>query len=104
MERKYSTRASELDEFLTVLADQYRRAVLSYFQDTSADVATIDALASELSTGANKDADQVTVQLHHSTLPHLESVDVLEYDQQSRSVRYHGHAGLETLLAAVTDR
>ncbi|QLG29930.1 hypothetical protein HUG10_20210 (plasmid) [Halorarum halophilum] len=104
MDQHIRTQEAELDELLTVLADQYRRVVLSYFQNTSADAATVDALASDLYTGGEENVDWLTVQLHHSTLPLLESVGAVEYDQQSGSVRYHGHAELETLLAAVTGR
>lgn len=101
MEHKYSTRASELDELLTVLADQYRRAVLSYFQDTSEEVTTIDNLASEISNGRDEDTKQVITRLYHATLPQLESVNAIVYDKKERKVQYLGHAELETLLGTI---
>lgn len=102
MEQKYPTRPSELDELLTVLADQYRRAVLSYFQNTSEEVATIDTLASEISDGNHEDTERVTMRLYHSTLPRLESANVIDYDERDKTVQYHGHVELETLLGTIT--
>lgn len=102
MEQQQSPDATEVDELLTVLANQECRAIVGYFQDTSEDVASIDDLLSQVRDGEPDEGDSrekqsVATRLHHSTLPRLEDTGIIDYDVRSRTVRYRGHPLLETL-------
>lgn len=93
-----------VDFLLSVLADEQRREVLRYFQQAEDSVASLDALTDHLvDTGAVDDRprEHVHVRLHHAHLPKLAETPAIEYEPRSRTVRYHAHPGLETLLEAV---
>lgn len=104
MSPRYTTRPTELDELLTVLSNQYRRAVLSYFRETAEDVTSVGSLASEIRRREPDDTDRIVVHLHHSALPQLDDVNALTYDERDGMVRYHGHPELEALHARIVDR
>lgn len=94
---------TEVDELLTVLANQQCRAIVGYFRDSSEDVASLDDLASHVRSEESGAADQrgkqsVTIRLHHATLPRLADAGIVDYDARSRTVRYRGHTLLEPLL------
>ena len=93
----------EIDELLHVLADPYCRTTLSYLQDSSDNVISIQDLTNELSTEAPGGTTQLSIKLHHSTLPRLAATGVLEYDPPDRTVRYQGHPELETLLDTISE-
>ena len=99
-----ASQPTELDTPLIILANGHRRAVVSYFRDIAADVASVDELASALSGRAFGNAATVTVRLHHATLPRLDGVDGIDYDERSKTVRYHGHPELEALLDGIQTR
>lgn len=103
MEPYQSTQSDELDELLTILADQYRRDVLSYFRDTSTVDASVDDLVSEVREQGHGTEEQVAIRLSHVTLPRLAEAGVIEYDTRSETVKYHGHPELEALFNGVTE-
>lgn len=103
MVSKHQTRPSKVDEHLTVLADQTRRAILYYFQDASEEVAALDDLVNYLLEQNGGDTERLTIQLHHSTIPQLANAGVLEYQRASGAVRYLGDRELERLLASVVE-
>lgn len=103
MESKHQTRPSKVDDHLTVLADQTRRAILYHFRDASAEVAALDDLVSYLLERNGGDAERITTRLHHSTLPQLADAGVLEYQRSAGTVRYLGDRELERLLASVAE-
>lgn len=95
-----STRAETIDELLSLLANSHCRATLDYFQDSSEDTATVETLATELSSDAG-DHEHVAVRLHHDVLPRLAAADVVTYDGSTGTVRYLGHTELEAMLDGV---
>lgn len=93
-----------VDVLLEVLANEQRREVLRYFQQAEDSVASLGTLAKHLVEGdetGDRPRERVSVRLHHSHLPKLAETTAIEYDPRSRSVRYHDHPGLGTLLEAV---
>lgn len=102
MESQQSLHPETKDELLTLLADHHRRATLAYFQKSADDVASVDELSAELTREDYGDED-VTTRLHHSVLPKLDAAGVVDYDGRSNTVRYRGHAKLETMVEFVAD-
>lgn len=103
MDLQHTEPTGRKDEFLIALADDQRRAVLSYLRDSSGGSASVselsDAVGGTIGPASNEDA----VRLHHSTLPRLDAVGVVDFDARSGTVTYRGHDGLESLLAAVEE-
>ena len=93
--------AETLDELLAILANEDCRATLEQFRRTSEETVPVEDLADELCRDDERDPDRFAVRLHHSVLPRLADVGVLEYDARSETVRYRGHDELEALLDAV---
>ena len=92
------------DFLLTVLANEQRREVLHYLQRAEDSVVSLGALVDHLvdsDATSDRERERVHVGLHHSHLPKLAETTVIEYDADSRHVRYRGHSGLESLLEAV---
>lgn len=96
--REQPTQPSELDELLTVLANNHCRTILSDFRDTSGEVASLDDLANRIADGNGMETERVVAQLHHSVLPKLVDTGLIEYDIRSGDIRYHGHRFVEKCL------
>ncbi|WP_436347360.1 DUF7344 domain-containing protein [Natronorubrum sp. FCH18a] len=94
----------KIDNLLLLLANHHRRAILSYFRDSTADVSSVSDLADEISEQYHGDSERMVRQLHHSALPRLADAGVVDYDARSNMVRYNGHTELETLLDGITER
>lgn len=101
MAHQHSLTPEKKDELLTILANHHCRAILSDFQYSSDDVASVQDLANEISKQAHGGTEQVTIQLHHSALPRLADAGVIDYDSRSKTVRYQGHPKLEQLTTTV---
>ena len=101
MENQHPSRSGDTDEILSVLADRDRRTVLNYLRESPTATATLGELASALDERGPDGAGEPRLVLHHSVLPKLESVGVVEYDADRRVVHYPGHDLLETLLEAI---
>lgn len=89
---------------LGLLAHEWRREVLRYFQQADASVASLGTLADHLvesdATDA-RDPERATIELHHFHLPKLSETAVVEYDVDTATVRYHVHEDVEALLETV---
>lgn len=92
-----------IDTLLILLANHYCRAILSHFRDSSADVTSVTDLADEISDQDHEEAQEVAIRLHHSALPQLADVGVVDYDARSNTIRYRGHPELERLLDSITE-
>ncbi|MFC6767635.1 DUF7344 domain-containing protein [Natrinema soli] len=103
MEQQNSLHPEKKDELLTILANHHRRIVLNYFQNVSDDVASVQDLAEEIIEQDTGEEEQVTLQLHHLTLPQLADVGAIEYDQRSNTVRYQGHSTLEMMMGSIAN-
>lgn len=95
-----SPRPEKIDDVLSILANRHCRATLSHFQSAD-DVCPLEELADELTRHGSDDSVQLTQRLHHAVLPRLNETGALDYDERSRTIRYHGHDELETLLDAI---
>lgn len=84
------------DELSSALANRYCRFVLSYFTDSSDEVASVADLSATIARTIDRpDRTSVTIQLHHAALPRLDDVGIVDYDARSETVRYRGHPRLE---------
>lgn len=95
----------------SVLANENRRYVLDYFEDSTDQTATLSDLADYLVARhpepENWSRERARIRLHHVDVPKLEAAGLLDYDARSRTVRYRGHSGLEKtdeLWALVTEQ
>lgn len=104
MDYQLSLDAETSDNLLTILADPHCCAVLTYFQDTAAEVTSAEALADEINDQDHGRPDCTAAQLHHATLPRLEDAGIVEYDVRSNTARYRGDPELELLMEAIADR
>ena len=94
---------TSLDQLFGVLADDQRRHLLTYLFERDADVASFDDLTEyivvqDADSVADLDTDDVAISLYHKHLPRLAAAGLIEYDMQSRTVRYRGTPLLETWL------
>lgn len=90
--------ADALDELLALLATKHCRPLLWYFQECSADVASVQQLSDEIAPEASTDPGRVSLILRHVTLPKLDDAHVIDYDPRTNMVRYYGDPDLETFL------
>ncbi|WP_226006772.1 DUF7344 domain-containing protein [Natrinema salinisoli] len=97
------TRADAVDTALDLLANQRRREVLEYLEETGGS-ATLTELAVEVATreaGAEpnaisdhgdvsaRDRRAVRISLHHTHIPMLANADVVDYDTETETVTLH---------------
>lgn len=103
MSSRLELKPEQKDELLTILADDRRRAILTFFRDADDVVATVQELATHIDRQDHDDPGATPIQLVHSDLPRLEEAGVVEFDQRSKAVRYLGSTELERLLAFVEE-
>ena len=92
------TNTEQRDELLSTLTNQYCRFVLRYFGNASEKAASVEDLSTTFARENDGGEDRVALHLHHTALPKLSDVGVVEYDARSKTVRYHGHPRLEDLI------
>lgn len=90
-------RESRLDAVFDVLASERCRALIGHL--VAEDALTVEDLAARLAEGA----PGIRTQLHHTYLPKLEDVGLVEYDVEGNRVRLRSTPEFETLYAAVED-
>lgn len=102
MSETMSPRQSErVDELLSVLADGERRAIIAYLRDDPTGAASLKTLAAVLAHESATDQDRARIRLHHTHLPTLARTPLLSYETKTRTVEYHGHPGLDSLLETI---
>lgn len=102
MDNPQTPHDESVDDLLRILANEHCRATLWYFRDASDDVTSVRELAAEIRKRDHGRTEQIASKLHHSVLPRLADIGVVEYDPQSNTVRYNGHSELEALLDGIT--
>jgi hypothetical protein len=91
---------SRLDDLFEALADSRRRLVVQYFLRSSADAATVTDLARYVADRTpDEEFETVAVALHHKDVSKLDEADLVEYDDQTETVRYVGSRLVSDLLA-----
>ncbi|WP_425499326.1 DUF7344 domain-containing protein [Natronosalvus caseinilyticus] len=89
----------------SVLANEWCRSVLYYFQESTPTVASYEALITHRCKHDDTidTREQAAIALQHVTLPKLEEAGIIEYDGRSSSVRYRGFPQLETMVRLVAE-
>ena len=85
-------------ELLAALTDQHCRFVARSFRDASEDDASVEDLSTAFARENAGDEDQAALHLHHTALPKLSDLGVVDYDARRKTARYHGHSDLEDVL------
>lgn len=75
---------------LCVLADPYCRSIITYFQQTESDRASINNLAIHISENEIMDKEQIRRRLQQSALPRLEDLNIINHEGGRGIVRYKG--------------
>ncbi|QLG28343.1 hypothetical protein HUG10_12650 [Halorarum halophilum] len=101
MDHQQQTNPDTTNELLTLLSDEYRRATIAYFRDSSESVSSLEDIADELCEEDQSEADRIAVQLHHSILPRLADSGVVNYDTKTNTAQYRGHSELEAMLDGI---
>lgn len=78
-----STEIQSLDTIFALLRDQRRRAILRFLRQNGA--VTIDSLSAQLAGNSENIATddeyaRIRIELHHTHLPRLDSVGLINYD------------------------
>ncbi len=103
MSQNHSSQSQQIDKLLHALADPHCRTTLWYLQHSADSVVSVQDLTDEISTDDHGGTTQLSIKLHHSTLPRLADTGVLEYDPTDHTVRYHGHPKLEPLMNSISE-
>lgn len=86
----YSRKRKQKDELFAILSHSYRREVLSALHERESRPSTLEELSQHIATvHENAHIEQVKLSLHHVHLPKLREFGVIEYDEQSKTIRYH---------------
>ena len=93
---------------LSGLSSKYRRLVVGFFMNTEQESIPLTELAEYINAeqGDDKSASltEITIDLHHRTLPKLAALGVVEYDARSTTVRYRGNSTLEDIQEYLSTR
>lgn len=88
------------------MLDRYeRRCIIHFLQESETDQVSIGDVVSHLQKQdpTSDGHGRIAVDLHHSHLPELATLDALEYDSRSETVRYHGDELVEALLESTPE-
>lgn len=94
----------DVDEQLTVLADEDCRRVVYYFRRRPVETATLEELGRFVRERTDGDAGRAQVQLHHAVLPKLAEAGLLDYDPRHNEVQYRGRPSVDAWLRRVVER
>lgn len=93
---------TSIDDVLRALASRRRRRTCAFLAEQEAPVTTVDDIADHLRRAEREPGQgDVEVRLHHTDLPKLDDLGVVEFDPERGVVRYHGDPALERVLRAV---
>ncbi len=99
------------DAVLSAVADEHRRAVIDALNSATNSTLGYEALVDHVADRVrDKDAvresderrQRVRIQLHHTHLPKLEEVGVIDYEAETRHVQFVGGEFEQELLTLVT--
>lgn len=100
---------ASIDGLLRALASPRRRRTCAYLAELDDPVATVDDIAEHLRRVERESGRlvsgrrEVALALHHTDLPKLDDLGVVEFDPRDGVVRYHGDPTLERVLQAVSE-
>jgi hypothetical protein len=96
--REYPTEA--IDRRFSLLDRYERRCIIRFLRESEGGRASIGDVASHLrkqEPTADK-RDKVAIDLRHNHLPELATIEAIEYDSGSETVRYDGDELVDALL------
>ena len=95
-----------LDELFSVLSNEPARDVVQYFRRASDSTATFDSLVDFSVERAEESVDRErrAIAIHHSALPKLDEIGVVDYDARNDAITYHGHPAVELIVSHATRR
>jgi len=90
------------DTLFALLSDSRRRTILQVLAAESGETVDVDELIESIqtrsATATLDDRESILLECHHTHFPKLVDAEVIDYDSQSETVRYHRHPHLEELL------
>lgn len=101
--QEYSTR--EIGQRFELLVRYERRCVIHFLQETQRGHAPMGDVVNHLQKQdpTPDEHDKIVSALHHIHLPKLATLDVLDFDSHSGTVRYHGDELVEALLESTPE-
>lgn len=100
-----ASQTKQVDDVLQAVSEERRRRVLRHLAengDAPVPVGELVAVVSGGESGHPRDTTEVT--LHHTTLPKLDDLGLVEYDPGSGTVRADFDGDVEALLSFVAER
>lgn len=101
-----STHEPQIDTALSLVGDQTCRLVLSALIERSGKSMTLEALATHVAPENpppdGLPEDKFIVQLHHHTIPRLEDLGIVEYDEVRGELYYRPDERIEKLHGFVS--
>lgn len=103
---------NRVDVIFGALTDHRRRLALYYLEEEGG-VGDFGSLVNQVAswerdqpirTVSDEDRDRVKAEFHHSHLPKLEELGLVEYDQRSGAIRYADPPAILTKLLQLTKR
>lgn len=100
---EYTT--EQINQRLGVLDRYERRCVIYFLQEAETDHVSISDVVSHLQKqdSTSDEHDKLTVALQHSHLPQLATIDAVDYDSRSETVRYRSDELVEALLESIPE-
>ena len=104
------TETDATETLLQVVANPQRRTILHHLVRVGAEDVGVDDLTKTIVTDGGTATDpggdqdmlrRAKIELHHRHLPKLADADLIEYDTEARTVRYHPTDGVESLLEVI---
>ena len=86
---------------LRLLANPFRRFVLSRLVEDPTNVANVDDLVETYAERTGREPEAVAIEFHHAAVPILADADLVEFDEASGDVRYYPDPLVDRLLAVV---
>ena len=92
-----------IDHLLETLSVPLRRTLLNRLREESPPKAiAIDDFLDELVKESAHSLEGLTITLHHNHLPTLETVGLIDIDDDRRTIRYRKHDRVERILDALS--
>lgn len=88
------------DRVLKALANERSRLIVDYLRQ-SAEVTTVSDLSNHLECQTGNSRKEILVMLHHSNLPMLDQVGLIEFEPAVGLIEYKGDSRADELIDAV---
>ncbi|WP_144923523.1 DUF7344 domain-containing protein [Halorubrum salsamenti] len=103
MKEEYTT--EEIDQRFALLTRYERRCLIQFLQESETDHVPVSDVVSHLrkQDPTSDEPDTIAINLHHSHLPKLATIDAFDYDSRSETIRYSGDELLSRLLESTPE-